>query len=314
MQHVLDSYPIQGSIQSYRRVYLVDNQPKQWILKQLRVGTVQTFLIGQLLAAGQGCPMLPELAKTTAGYSYLWRGGNRYLLTARFAGREADYLILDDFKKAIQTMAAFHKFSLHLLQEDSNRWALLDFNPRVVWQQRLRELDICRKRAIRRQDWFSKQYLKLWSLFSEQAFQALEEILKLKKPGSETLCYHDWACHNLIIQDETACLIDFDYIIRDSTAHDRANLAGRYLRLHQWSVESLFKLLWNFDRFYYWKKGELKAFRVYLLFPYDYWMLGRQYFIEQQPWSKKFFQDQWDRKIAGSEKRLEILNLINQIE
>jgi len=74
------------------------------------------------------------------------------------------------------------------------------------------------------------------------------------------------------------------------------------------------KALWNFDRFYPWKIGELRKFRIYLTFPYEYWMLGRQYFLERQPWSTRYFIDQWHRKVSGFEKRIKILELIECFE
>jgi hypothetical protein len=43
-------------------------------------------------------------------------------------------------------------------------------------------------------------------------------------------------------------------------------------------------------------------------------MLGRQYYIEKQPWSGSYYRDQWRRKISHHDERLKVLKLIENME
>lgn len=321
------------------------------VLKPLKLGAVKAFLVGELLAEGQkffreakshdqsdGYPddppvsatILPAPVKTPGGSNYIWSGGNRYLLTAMIKGREADYHRQSDLQAAICTMKTFHRFTRKLITGNQKRWVFLRFNPAAEWRKRLREMEICREMAARscsrqgggNDDW-SRQYLSYWPEFYDQAREvvgALENLTANMRTdtgnGGNVICYHDWAYHNIIIDDgvrssvRAAFLIDFDDIIVDRPVHDRANLISRYLRLNSWSPTALTQILTDFDRSYEWESGELEWLRIYLAFPYEFWMLARQYFIEKQPWSMKYYQDQWQRKIACQAQRRRVLEML----
>jgi CotS family spore coat protein len=332
------------SLEPLRSVYLLHyrneepEQNKRLVLKQLKIGAVKSFLIGELLWQGANCfdheaaikrrnnfdggaPILPNLVKPAPANNYWWFRGNRYLLTHMLPGREADYKQLDDLQAAIRTMNILHRFSQSVIDGNPHRWSFLKMDLKKEWWKRIREMAACREIAIRTKTPWNKQYVSCWSKFHDQAWKALQELENLDRDpvtvtrvNTDVICYHDWAHHNLIIDEGKAYLVDFDDLIVDRPVHDRTNLIGRYLRLNRWSTESFFKIIWNFDRFYPWKEGELRWLRAFLTFPYDYWMLGRQYFIEKQPWSMKYYQDQWERKIACQIEREKVLKLIKLME
>lgn len=295
-------------------VYLITGPNGPKVLKELRIGAEQAKLIGELLTYLNGSGLTPELVRPKSGSAYYWYKGTRYFLTRYLSGRSADYFQLQDLQGAIRAMASLHHLSGRFLPSHPLHRSALKFEPVRIWRKRLREMEICRDRAIRLGNHWSRQYLRFWHQYWNQALNAIEEIESLKTGRPEVICYHDWACHNLIINNDQVVLFDFDYMIVDHPVHDRTNLISRYLRLYRWSKEALFKALWNFDRFYPWNLGELRKLRIYLTFPYEYWILGRQYFLERQPWPEKYYQDQWDRKAAYLEQRIKILKLIEHFE
>lgn len=314
MNEILGNYGISAQVHCDRSIYriIAGSHPK--ILKPLRVGILKAYLTGELLSKrDQGLPV-PRLIKPRSGGYYLFHHGNRYLLTEQLQGREADYQKPGDLEAAIRLMRTFHQFGRGVIADNPRRWSLLRFNPVGEWNRRHREMEICREMAFRLQNQWSKQYLRVWPVFNELAQRALQELPEVSWESVETICYHDWAFHNLLIDRERASLFDFDDMLVDHPVHDRVNLIGRYLRLNQWSPQALFRSLLAFDRYYPWRKGDLRLLRLYLTYPYDYWMLGRQYFLEKQPWSLKYYQDQWDRKIAFPEKRELLLDLIRNLE
>lgn len=327
----------------YHGVYLIhprdsqtgkdmDRTSRSVVLKPLKLGAVKAFLIGELLAAGQkfSWPILPSPVKSTEAQNYLWCRGNRYLLTVLIKGRAADYQRRSDLQAAIRTMKTFHCVTRELIARNPKRWDFLRFDLAAEWRKRIGEMEICRRMASREcvcrgepnNDW-SCRYLAYWTEFYDQAREVVGVLENLTanmqantENGGDVICYHDWAYHNVIIRDGQppdeceAFLIDFDYIIVDRPVHDRANLISRYLRLNSWSLPSLTQILTDFNRFYEWQPGELDWLWIYLAFPYEYWMLGRQYFIEKQPWSMKYYEDQWQRKIACGVERKRVLEMI----
>jgi CotS family spore coat protein len=300
-------------ITTLRSVFTASTSAGNVVVKPLRTGATQAFLTGKLLAGNRRCPVLPEWIGDCHAPYYRGKSGNRYLITRQLPGREADYRNIEDLMTAIRTMREFHRYSRSLLQEEPNLWKLIGFSPVRVWKQSFSELEQCRRAALRAQDAWSREYLKLWHYFSRQGWEAIQGLPARAEDGEAVICYHDWAFHNLIIANERGYLIDFDAMVVDHPVHDRANLISRYLRLHHWSVEAIMKTLWNFDRIYPWKKNELQRLRSYLMFPYDYWMLGRQFFLEKQHWSSRYFDEQWQRKIIPYREREKVLQLIERI-
>jgi CotS family spore coat protein len=316
LETVFNSYHIPSRYLPHRNVYFTPLQDPAYVLKPLKVGAIRAYLTGKLLAEHELYEGIPHLIKPESGAYYLWRYGNRYLMTKKFPGRIADYHSIMDLKAAIIAMSGFHRFSRKVLEANPRQWAMLQFNPQLTWRKCIEEMETCREMAIRlRNDSFSRQYLQIWHCFYEMAFQVLQVLPSVRTAETQkTICYHDWAFHNVIIESGKAYLIDFDDMIVDHPIHDRVNLISRYLRLHHWSTHALFKALWNFDRFYHWQNGDLKLLRLYLTFPYEYWILGRQYYIEKQPWSRRYFQEQWQRKINYYNERRKVLSLIENME
>lgn len=312
---VLEAYPLTfpKPIAKYRSVYFISDSQGQYVVKPLKTGAIRSFLIGEFLNEANQFPFTPGLLATTNGRNYQWSRGNRYLVTELIEGDEADYLQTKDLQAAVRTMAAFHSFSKKLT-DTSPKWSFFNFDPKTEWLKYLTEMTVCRKLASCLDDDWSKRYLRLWGSFYEQACEAIEGYDAVQNRSWKCLCYHDWAFHNLIIREDKAFLIDFDYMLLDHATHDKANLISRYLRLYSWDYQYLLKILWNFDRFYPWKHKELNLLRVYLTFPYDFWILGRQYFIEKLPWSQTYARRQWERKIAMFQARNKCLTILKTLE
>lgn len=314
-QSILDAYGATGAVRRHRTVDLLPEKGGAGrVLKRLSVGALQALLITELLESGRDCPVLPKVFRPRSGRPYLWLHGNRYLFTELLDGKEADYRRAEDLHAAIAAMRRFHDCGRRLIVDNPNRWMTIRINLEQIWRVRIGEMEACRSMAIRSRTPWSKQYLKLFHHYCQQAHRAICELWNSTFEPMETICYHDWAFHNVLIRGKEARLVDFDYIIVDHPVHDKTNLIGRYLRLFQWSADALLRALWNFDRFYGWRRGELRLLRTYLTFPYDFWILGRQYFIERQPWSRSYYQEQWDRKIAPYGARERILELLSEIE
>lgn len=315
-RQVLQEYEIEEleQVTKHRSICFLTTRTGEKVFKPSRAGSARTYLTGELLKNRENCVIIPALIQTKNARNYCWFSGNRYQLTTRLPGQEADYRRLEDLQAAVRSMRIFHHFTSALIGKNSSKWNLLNFPTETEWRKRFQELEICRKISEKRRDYWSERYRKAWRYFNDLAFQALKKMAGIGNKPEKVICYHDWAHHNLILDNGLAYLVDFDYMIIDRAAHDKANLALKYLRLSQWTVESLFRVLWTFDRYYSWSFEELKLFRIYLTFPYDFWMLGRQYFLEKQPWSQRYFEDQWQRKIVPFRQFNKLLKILESLE
>ncbi|HOJ76803.1 MAG TPA: hypothetical protein PLZ08_03420 [Bacillota bacterium] len=313
---VLKSYGLNGDwrIERLRSVFVISNGSTDLVLKPLRIGSIKTNLITRFIENNQQCQLLPALVKTADNNNYCWYQGNRYLLTGKIAGREADYLNDADLQAAIRAMSLFHCETCLNNQVDQGQWSLIKYDPVRSWKQYFNEMNNCKKRAVKQGDAFSKWYLQEWSFYAACACQSIQDYQQAAKDPELVFCYHDWAYHNVIIdQCGLGKLIDFDYLIIDRSVHDKSNLIARYLRLYDWSLQAFGKIIDCFDRFYPWHRGELELLRIYLSFPYDFWILGRQYYIEKQHWSLKYYREQWDRKVVNGKKIQRVLRMLEKL-
>ncbi|HBF35753.1 MAG TPA: hypothetical protein DDW50_00345, partial [Firmicutes bacterium] len=198
VQGILDSYHIASDYQARGSVYFTPLANPSYVLKPLRIGAIRSYLTGALLNHKKLSGIVPHLIKPESGGYYRWKHGNRYLLTEIIQGRVADYTCTKDLKVAVATMAIFHRICREIILSEPQRWDILRFNPLCQWRKCLREMEICRDRAIRSQkDFFSRQYIQMWHAFYDMAFHVLQEFPNQSFPAQETICYHDWAFHNV---------------------------------------------------------------------------------------------------------------------
>ncbi len=304
---VQQGYGLSAEISCCRGVYLLQTDLGELVLKRMRTGTDRSYLIGKLLEQSHSDGLLPQLISTKYGGSYFFQNGNRYLLTTKLAGREGDYLNFEDFLSALHGMRLFHATAAPLIATDP-AWQVIKFSVVALWQWRLRELLVCRRLAQHDSSEFGKQYLSRWAYFYLQASLALS-LSQLQRIQSEPrLCYHDWACHNLLLDQGRVGLFDFEYLILDVGAHDQANLLGKYLRLYSYDEVRFAQAMQALRDNYPCRAAERQLLRAYLTFPYDYWMLGRQYYLERQPWALKHYWQQWRRKIEVEPQRARVLS------
>jgi CotS family spore coat protein len=158
---------------------------------------------------------------------------------------------------------------------------------------------------------FDRAYADLWPAYRRQAEHAsrllcgavYEQHARLASARGE-ICHHDLAHHNVLLAQGLASFVDLDYAVADTALHDLANLCGHVMRLHNWSWEPVRLALAS-----YWEEippaaDDRTVLGMMLLWPQDYWQIGRQFYDERQPWPTERFMDLLERKCGkGGERR-----------
>ena len=121
----------------------------------------------------------------------------------------------------------------------------------------------------------------------------------LSKDAASKGCFihHDFAHHNILHTfDGRTYVIDFDYSIMDIRMHDLGSLIIRNMKKSNWDIDKALEILESYDRRNPVSSSELKVLAPFFLFPQDFWMISRQYYIERKNWDEEDYMDKMNTK------------------
>ncbi len=143
------------------------------------------------------------------------------------------------------------------------------------------------------------------NLINSEYISIMKEHVKLRE-----FCHHDYANHNILINNEKAYTIDFDYCILDSHLHDLSSLILRSMRYGYWDVDKAYEIINNYSFYIKISKEELITMCNFMTFPQPFWQVGLQYFCEHQPWNEEVFLKKLHRFLDDLDDRNEFINLL----
>lgn len=299
-----------------RAAWLLATDRGPFYLKRLRVEPRELPFVLALHdhLAAHAWGIVPEPVRTRDGRASFTAAGGAYLLLSPLPGKEADYKVPGESERTAAGLADFHQAAKGFRPPAG-------FGPRryygtwrVRLELRLRDLDRYRTRAENGRGRFDRSYLALWPDLHRQAVEArslLEgpayERLSLRAAVVREICHHDLAHRNVLLDGKTVRFLDLDYAVGDTILHDLVNLAGHLNRLHNWAPEWFLAALGA-----YWRRGypgaeACEVMAAMLLWPQDYWQIGRQYYDERQPWPEEEFLALLARKCGSPQARLDFL-------
>jgi CotS family spore coat protein len=130
-------------------------------------------------------------------------------------------------------------------------------------------------------------------LLNETDYKSISEDAEAK--GS--FIHHDFAHHNILHTfDGRTYVVDFDYSIMDIRMHDVGSLILRNMKKSNWDIDKALNILESYDRRNPVSIEELKVLAPFFLFPQDFWMISRQYYIERKAWDEEDFVDKMNTK------------------
>ncbi|NLG83601.1 MAG: CotS family spore coat protein [Firmicutes bacterium] len=297
-----------------RKVWRLKTEAGFLCLKPSRLSSLDLLFVERLVAHARqgGFTRAAAAIPTRDGHHFVAAGGFSYLLFPWFAGREAAFAREDALLAAIVPLAAFHRAGSGFIPYRSDparvRWGTWP----VLLAARLAQLYEFGERArMLSASPFGILYARLFSHYVAQAEEALR-LLKvspyeeLAEEGARRrmVCHHDPSPRNFILDEEgRAFLLDFEYALADLRLHDLANLLLRLLRRHGWRPEVARKVIGAYHRENPLDERELAVLYPFLLWPQDFWQIGRQFFAERLPWPSERFFETLHRRTVDREER-----------
>jgi len=296
-----------------KNVYKINTAHGDYCLKVIKYNIEHfLFILGAIKhLQNNGFNSTPIIIRNLEGMEYIKLENSNGFLTPWMTARQCDY---DNVTLATSKLAELHiKSQGFVLTENMQprigwyKWIdnfitknddILDFKRRIYLKNKKSEFDLL--------------YLKNMENVLERADRAILNLTLssyLEKMQSEIekhgFCHHDYAHHNVLIgENDNVNIIDFDFCILDSHLHDLSSLIIRVMKNGKWDIRNALHILNVYNLTNNVSKLDIPIMAAFMEYPQEYWQIGIQYYLENQPWNEEFFlkrlekiyEDEYDRQ------------------
>ncbi len=313
---------ISKSIEKIKNIYKIFDGDKFFILKT--VGETQDRFLFILEAFKHlnksGFNNIPKLIKSKDGNEYISFDGKNAYLTKFLNGRLCNYFNPIDLKMATENLSNIHLKSRGFNSEydfvsNINNWFkwIPNFLNKVEQLKRFKELALKKDNKSE----FEKIYLEnvdkainigkksCDNLIASEYINIMKEHVNFRE-----FCHHDYANHNILINDEKVYTIDFDYCILDTHLHDLSSLILRSMKYGYWDVSKAYEIIKIYSRVIKINYNELVVMCNFMAFPQQFWQVGLQYFYEKQAWKEEVFIKRLTRFLDDLDDKNEFINML----
>lgn len=291
-----------------RSVYRIVTDKGFFCLKKLRFPMEDMDFIFKAVEhlREKGFGNIFSIVKQKNGDSFISFNGEKYFLTEWIDGRECDFLNPMDLDTAIEVLASMHKaadgYAPAVCPQDRccyGKWP-------ESFSKRIDEMKLIKEQVLAKPEKsdIDKIYLdyvdmcindgeEALLLLSKTDYKGLSENAK----GKGSFIHHDFAHHNILHTfDGRTYVVDFDYCIMDIRIHDVGSLIIRNMKKSNWDVDKAIDIIESYDRRNPVSSEELRILAPFFLFPQDFWMISRQYYIERKGWDEEDYVDKMNTK------------------
>lgn len=290
-----------NDIEKIKNVYRIKTNDNEYCLKMIKYSFPHFWFILNAIKHLQknGFEKIPDIICKLDGTDFIILDNYNAYLTKWISARECNYDNPLDVAKASIKLAELHDKSQGFCVTDKMQPRIYFYKWIDNFKTRKDEILDFKKRIEAKEKKSEFDYLYLSKMEDEliKADSSIENLLKSsyfeKVKEDETkkgFCHHDYAHHNLLIEDSGAMsIIDFDYCILDINLHDLSSLLLRKMKNGKWDIREALFILDNYSKVKEVNIKDIPIMSSFMEFPQDYWQTGIQYYWEEQPWGEDFF-------------------------
>lgn len=260
-----------------------------------------------------GFSYVPHYIKTAEGELYYKKDDRIYIICDWIESRNANFMDPRDLIQATETLSKLHRASFGFHFEEVPAHKMVYGRWIEKFTRRCEEIQSFCKIAEEKEEktYFDELYMQYAQEYYEQGCLAIERLnqsgyhqysMERKKMGG--FCHHDTAHHNFLITPQQECfMIDFDYCICDTHLHDLSSIIIRNNKHLHWDIAKAYFILEIYKKQIPIEEEELEIMKGFITFPQDFWQIGLQYYVENQPWDFKSFITRLRRFLKHREDR-----------
>lgn len=142
-------------------------------------------------------------------------------------------------------------------------------------------------------DCFTKEIEECISMIENSNYERLCEDKRLI-----ALCHNDLAHHNILIEEEKAFFLDFDYASIDLRIKDLSNFIEKSIKGFDYDIEIAKNIIKNYTLNQKMSKDEYEIMYIMLKFPHDFVSICKNYYLKQKDWEEKVFLERFIKKAS----------------
>jgi CotS family spore coat protein len=309
---VLDITPV-------RKIYILETNKGYKVFKRLdySLDNYNFILKGLDYIKSNGFSRIININSTTDGKNYLEWKGELYCVMDMVHGRESQFSNPIDIEIDVEGIANLHLASEGFKYYDTKRNTC--GNMIHHYSSMINEMNIFYGIArIGKDNEFDSIFKNIFDKIIVQINKSiciLENSCYYKLCSREdkiVLCHHDLAHHNILIKDDKAYFIDFDYAIIDLKVHDLCNFINKIEKNCYYDFKECKQIIKTYDDINSLDEMELNVLYGFLSFPKDIYDIVRNYYTRAKEWDYETFLNRLQSKVDLYEAKEEFLELFNK--
>lgn len=302
-----------------RHVYILATDKGEKILKRVEYSKEELkFISSAIKYIKNKFSRVLDFVKTVDGDVFTIWNNDMYCVMDLVPGRECDFNNPIDVSIAAKGLGELHRASEGFRDTKSNKY--LAGKTIDIFKRRLQETEFFKNIANMHEykSEFDKIFLENVNYHMNEMKKSIELLEKSNfyKLCSEedkiVLCHHDLAYHNILINNEEAYFIDFDYAIIDLKVHDLCNFISKVIKNFAFDIEKATSIVYDYCTTNSLDKRELDVLYGMLYFPEDFYSISRDYYTKRKDWEEEVFLDRLNKKIEYKEDRYEFLDVFKE--
>ncbi|PRR70788.1 CotS family spore coat protein [Clostridium thermopalmarium] len=250
---------------------------------------------------------------TKEGKAYVVWKKHIYTVMDLIEARESEYTNPIDVNIASRGLGELHKASEGFRYKNKARYAC--GNTINSFKRKLEEMELFKNIAILGEDKteFDNIFLENIDYYKKQIEESIKILEKsnfyklCSEEDKVVLCHHDLAHHNILIKDEKAYFVDFDYSIIDLKIHDLCNFINKVEKFSAYDIENANRIIENYCESNDIDKRELEVLYGMLVFPQDFYNISKAYYTRTKEWDYDTFLEKLIKKNNFKNDREEFL-------
>lgn len=297
-----------------RNVFVLSTDKGEKVLKKVDYSIEDLeFIHSALFKIKNNFDRVLDFAETTDGKPYTKWNKDIYCVMNLMPGRECDFNNPIDLSIASKGLGELHNASKDISE--------FPFKKNMVgkliesFKRKLQELELFR--SIAQMHEYKTEFDNIFLKNLNYHLEEIKRSVKLLEASSYyelckdrnniALCHHDLADHNILINDDRAYFIDFDFAIIDLKIHDICNLMNKAIKNFAFDIERAIDILKNYTSTSFLDERELMVLYGMLTFPLDFYNVSKDYYTKRKDWEEEVFLDRLIKKVSFKDDRSEFL-------
>ncbi|MDT8715634.1 CotS family spore coat protein [Clostridium sp. 19966] len=297
-----------------RNVFLIFSDKGKKILKKVEYSRDKLeFIYDAVEYIRKSFDRVMSFTRTKEGEIFTVWNGELYCVLDLVEARECEFTNPIDVAIAAKGMAEMHRASEGFKTHISERYMVgktID-NFKRKYEELIFFKNLANLHEYKND--FDKLYLSNLGYYLnevEKSIELLKEAPYFKISSEEdkiAICHHDLAHHNILIKDNLAYFIDFDYAVVDIKVHDLCNFITKAIKNFAFDMDKTKDIINAYRSANSLDIRELAILKALLAFPEDFYSISKDYYSRRKEWDEDTFLDRFEKKLEYKEDREDFL-------